>query len=207
MKELDDLFIRVGRIQFYVISLVLIGYISIGESFVRLWAGKDYNDAFYIGLILMLSVCVPSFQNVGLEIQKAFNKHKARSIVYFLVALLNVALTIPFAHRWSGIGAAVATLITTFFGYVVFMNYYYWKHIGVNIPVFWKSILKIVPGLLLPSAAGWIINRYWFLNSYLSVFLAALVICAVFGVSVWFFSMTEYEKNLIKRPLQKALKR
>lgn len=207
IQELDELFVRVGRIQFYVIALVLIGYMSIGESFVRLWAGEEYGDAFYIGLILMLSVCVPSFQNVGLEIQKAFNKHKARSIVYFLVALLNVALTIPLAQRWGGIGAAGATLISTFFGYVVFMNYYYWKHIGLNIPGFWKSIASILPGLFAPSLVGYLINQHWILDSFMDILLSALVISILFGISVWLFSMTEYEKNLLKKPLQKILHR
>lgn len=207
MQDLDDLFVRVGRIQFYVISLVLIGYMSIGENFVRLWAGDDYGDAFYIGLILMLSVCVPSFQNVGLEIQKAFNKHKARSIVYFLVALLNVALTIPFAQRWGGIGAAGATLITTFFGYVVFMNYYYWKYIGLNIPGFWKAIVSIFPGLLAPGFVGCLINRFWVLDSFMDILVSALLISAVFGISVWWFCMTPYEKDLLKKPLQKVFHR
>jgi O-antigen/teichoic acid export membrane protein len=207
MQELDSLFVRVGRVQFYVISLVLIGYMSIGESFVRLWAGEDYGDAFYMGLILMLSVCVPSFQNVGLEIQKAFNKHKARSVVYFLVALLNVALTIPFARRWGGIGAAAATLVTTFFGYVVFMNYYYWKRIGLNIPGFWKSIVAILPGLLAPGTVGYLINRFWTLDSFIDILLSALAISVVFGASVWMFSMTPYEKDLLKKPLQKIIRR
>lgn len=205
MQEIDDLFIRVGRIQFYVISLILLGYMSIGESFVRMWAGVEYGDAFYIGLILMLSVSVPSFQNIGLEIQKAFNKHQARSVVYFLVALLNVALTIPFARRWSGIGAATATLITTFFGYVVFMNYYYWKHIGLNIPAFWKSIASTIPGMLVPAVAGYLINRFWTMDSFQELLLAAILICALFAVSIWIFSMTEYERNLIKQPVKKFL--
>lgn len=207
MQEVDELFVRVGRIQFYVVSLVLIGYVSIGESFVRMWAGEDYGDAYYIGLMLMLSVCVPAFQNVGLEIQKAFNKHKARSIVYFLIALLNVALTIPFARRWGGIGAAGATLITTFFGYVVFMNYYYWKNIGLNIPGFWKSIAAIVPGLFAPGLVGYLVNRFWVMDSFVEILLSALVISAVFGVSVWLFSMTDYEKNLFKKPLQRIFHR
>ena len=207
MLDLDNLFIRVGRIQFYVISLVLIGYLSIGKSFVQLWAGENYVDAFHIGLILMLSVCVPSFQNVGLEIQKAFNKHKARSIVYFLVALLNMALTIPFAKRWGGIGAAGATLITTFFGYIVFMNYYYWKHIGLNIPKFWKSIVAIFPGLLIPGFVGYLINRFWMLDSYVDILTSVLIISGVFGISVWLFSMTGYEKDLLKKPLQKVIHR
>ena len=207
MDEINDLFIRVGRVQFYVISLVLIGYLSIGESFIRMWAGNEYSEAFYIGLLLMLSVCVPSFQNVGLEIQKAFNKHKARSVVYFLVALLNVALTIPFSRKWGGIGAAGATLITTFFGYVVFMNLYYWKSIGVDIPGFWKSIFAVFPGLVLPCAAGYLINRFGRLMSFMDILMWAVVISTVFCISVWMFSMNEYEKDLLKKPFRKLLTR
>ena len=53
-QALDEIFIRVGRVQFYVVSLVLIGYLSIGRDFVRLWAGENYGDAFYIGLMRLL---------------------------------------------------------------------------------------------------------------------------------------------------------
>lgn len=205
MKELDEVFTRVGRVQFYIVSLVLIGYLSIGKDFVRLWAGEDYGDAFYIGLMLMLSVFVPAFQNVGLEIQKAMNKHKARSIVYFLIALANVALTIPFSKWWGGIGAALATLICTFTGYVVFMNFYYKEKIGLDIPVFWKSIAKILPGYILPAAAGFLVNRYWALNSFLDILCSAVVISIVFLLSVWFFSMNSYEKELLSKPFHRLI--
>jgi hypothetical protein len=87
------------------------------------------------------------------------------------------------------------------------MNYYYWKHIGLNIPGFWKSIAAILPGLFAPGLAGYLINRFWFMDSFMDILLSALVISVVFGVSVWLFSMTEYEKNLFKKPLQKILHR
>ena len=204
MEEIDALFIRVGRIQFYIVALILLGYLSIGQSFVRMWAGVEYSDAFYIGLLLMLSVGVPSFQNVGLEIQKAFNKHQARSVVYFLIALMNIALTIPWARRWGGIGAAAATLVTTFFGYVVFMNYYYWKHIGLNISAFWKAIASTLPSMLIPGVACYLINRFWIMDSFMELLLAAMVICALFSVSIWFFSMNVYEKEILKQPIRKV---
>lgn len=206
-KELDALFIRVGRVQYYVIALVLIGYISIGKGFVRLWAGEDYTDAFWIGLVLMLSACVPSFQNVGLEIQKAMNKHKARSIVYFLVALCNLLLTIPCAIRWGGIGAAAATLITTFFGNVGFMNYYFWKHMNLDIPGFWGEILRISPGLIAPGLVGYLVNRYWAMDSFLDILLAAAAISFVYLVSTWLLSMNDYEHALLGKPVQKLIGR
>lgn len=42
-----------------------------GRQFVYLWVGNEYSDAYWIGLLLMISVYVPCFQNIGLEIQKA----------------------------------------------------------------------------------------------------------------------------------------
>lgn len=205
MKELDEIFIRIGRIQFYVVSLVLIGYCSIGHSFVRLWAGEDYSDSFYIGLFLMIAVTVPAFQNVGLEIQKAKNMHKARSLVYFLVALVNVGITIPLSRQWAGIGAAFATMICMFFGTVVFMNIYYWKKVGLNIPQFWKSIASILPGYIAPVLAGTLIWKFFRIDSYLEVLMAAVIISVVFLLSIWTFSMNDYERNLLRQPMKKVL--
>lgn len=205
-SELDEVFQRVGRIQFYILSLLLIGYISIGYDFICVWAGPDYSDSFAIGLMLMLAVFVPLFQNVGLEIQKAKNKHKARSIVYLIIALANVAMTIPMAKRWGGAGAAFATMICMFLGNALFMNWYYARHIGLDIRGFWRSIASILPGYIVPCAVGFAINRFWQLDSYRDILIAIAAITATYCVSVWCFSMNAYEKQLIRQPLSRLFR-
>lgn len=204
---LTEVFTRIGRIQFYIVSLVLIGYVSIGQDFVRIWAGEDYTDAFYIGLLLILAVFVPAFQNIGLEIQKAMNMHKARSVVYFLIALLNIILTIPFSQWWGGIGAALATTLCWFFGSVVWMNWYYHRRIGLDMLAFWKSIASMLPGYLPACLVGFLINRFWSIQSLMEILLAAAVISCTFAVSAFFMSMNAYEKSLVTAPFKKILKR
>lgn len=202
---LNDLFINIGRIQFYITSLILIGYISLGKSFIKLWAGNNYQSSYWIGLLLMLAVYVPSFQGIGLEIQKAMNLHKARSIVYFLIAIINVLITIPASIQWGGIGAAMATTICMFCGTVLFMNWYYYKIIKLDIIKFWKSILSIVPGMIIPIIFGFSIEFFISINSLYDVLIAAVIISLIYIISIWKFSMNSYEKNLILVPIKRFL--
>ncbi len=203
IRELDDLFIRIGRIQFYVVSLIVIGFAAIGREFIYLWAGSEYGDAYWIGLLLILAVFVPSFQNIGLQIQQALNKHKARSIVYFIIALGNIVLTIFFVKWWGGIGAALATTLCMFLGTVVFMNWYYYRHIGLNIHRFWCEIGGMVPGFVPSVLVGWAIHHWCTLNSFWDILLAAGAISAVFLLFAWKFSMNDYERNLLRNPVHK----
>lgn len=205
--KLDEIFIKVGRIQFYIVSLILTGYIFFGRQFIVLWVTNDYEDSYLIGLLLILSLFVPCFQNVGIEIQKAKNLQKGRSIAYVIMDLANILLTIPFAIWWGGIGAALATLICVFLGSTIFMNIYNHKKVGLDIISFWKSIFRILPGLILPVAVGLCINFFASIDSYLTLLCFILLYCVVYFVSCWFISMNRYEKDLFIKPIKKIFRR
>lgn len=76
--ELTNLFIRVGRLQFIVIALIVSGFTAFGQAFITLWAGKDYHDAYWVAILTMFPLCVPLIQNIGLTIVTAQNKHQFR---------------------------------------------------------------------------------------------------------------------------------
>lgn len=202
-EPLNEIFIRVGRVQFLIVSLILMGYIFVGQQFINIWAGSDYSGSYIIGLMLLIAVFVPSFQNVGLEIQKAKNLHKARSIVYLAVAVFNVIITIPLSMLYGGAGAAFATMICMLSGNFVFMNIYYHKRIGLNMFRFWKSILSIVPSFIPMIIAGILLNCFYTIDSYGSLLLAVFILIVVYCASVWLFGMNAYEKNLILSPLKR----
>lgn len=215
-KALNELFLKVGRVQFLILSLIMIGYITIGQQFINLWAGKDYHYAYWIGLLLLLSNYIPSFQNIGLEIQKAKNMHKKRSIIYFFVGVLNVLLTIPLAIYFSseqydkgigGIASAFATLLSIILGQVIWMNIYYHKKIGLNIIDFWKGIIRLLPSMILPTLTGVLLNYFIVIDSYKVFFFDVLVILVVYLISVWFFGMNSYEKDLVKAPVKRIIHR
>lgn len=152
IKEMSDTFNKIGRLQFILLSYILIGFAVFGKQFIALWAGAGYEDAYYIALIIMAPAIIPLSQNIGISILRALNKHKIRSIMYLCIAILNVGLSIPLAMKWGGVGAALGTAIGNLLGQILFMNWYYGQKIGLDIRKYWRQIfslsVKLIPVLL-----------------------------------------------------------
>lgn len=201
--ELSELFARLGRLQFIVLSLIVGLLLFFGLSFIQLWAGVDYSRSYYMALLLIIPVTIPLIQNLGIEIQRAKNMHKFRSWVYFFIALGNIAISIPLVKIYGGAGAAMGTSIALIVGNVLVMNWYYHKKVGLDIIYFSKQIGRILPSLLLPAIAGYLIMRYVDLMKIGNFIGFAFLFIIVFGVSVWFLAMNKYEKELILKPIQK----
>ena len=98
--------------------------------------------AYYIALVVILPALIPLSQNLGISVLRALNKHRFRSIIYFFIALFNVALSIPLAIRFNGFGAACATGLATCMGQILTMNWFYHRKIGLDIPGYWKTDLS-----------------------------------------------------------------
>ena len=127
MRTLDALFTRVGRLQFILLAGIFLGFVAIGQSFVVLWGGDEkFAVDYWTTLLLFFSCLWTNVQTVGIEIQRAKNMHKFRSLVYLGVALGNAAISIPLCIRWEGLGAAIGTAVATLIGNVILMNWYYY---------------------------------------------------------------------------------
>lgn len=163
----------------------------------RMWGGKGYEDSYYVALWLIIPVTVPLIQNLGIEIQRAKNKHQARAVVYFFIAIGNIFLSIPLIRMFGPVGAASGTAVSLFLGNILFMNWYYHHKIGLEIPAFWKSILSFVPAFIAPAITGVLIMRFVKISGWLSLGKWAIVYTAVFCISMWFLGMNESEKKMI----------
>lgn len=206
-KQLTKLFTKVGRIQFIVLGLILSGFIFFGYPFVKMWAGEEYGASYVVAILLIAPVTVPLIQNLGIEIQRAKNMHKARSVVYLFIAIANVFVSIPLIKLMGPAGAALGTAISLFAGNIIFMNWYYHARIGMNMFYFWKEIAKFVPALIGPCVVGIIIMNFANITGLVKLGLFAMVYTAVYGLSMYFLGMNEEEKKLVMGLIRKILRR
>lgn len=204
---LTNLFIKVGRIQFMVLGLILTGFVFFGKTFVKMWAGDGYGTSYMVALLLITPVTVPLIQNLGIEIQRAKNMHKARAIVYLVIAIANIFLSIPLIKLWGPSGAALGTALSLIAGNIIFMNWYYHTHIGINMFYFWKEIAKFIPALIVPCIVGISIMKFVDITDFTRLITYAIVYMAIYGISMYFLGMNGEEKQLVLGPIKKMSKK
>lgn len=205
--SLTDLFTRVGRIQYLILALVLTGYIFFGRRFMNIWGGKDYDQSYFVTLLLIIPVTIPLIQNLGIEIQRAKNMHKARSVVYFCIAISNIFISIPLIKLLGPSGAALGTCISLFVGNGLFMNWYYHNRIHLDVIYFWKSIAQMSVPLIIPVLFGIFALKFANYNN-LMIYLSCIVIYTIlYCLAMYYFGMNSYEKQLIYSGFSKLRRR
>lgn len=194
-KKLSNLFTKIGRVQFMVVLLILLELIFVGRPFIGFWAGKNYYSAFPILLVLIIPVTVPLIQNAGIAIQQAKNMHIFRSVLYIIIAVMNVLLSLVLVQKYGALGTAVATAIAIIIGNTILMNWYYQKYIRLDIKHFWLAMGRFIPLILVTSSIGVLLIRT--VNSYSVVgfLVVATLIAIVYIVMLWLTVFTQEERQ------------
>lgn len=204
-RELTALFTKIGRLQFLLLGLLITGIIFFGRSFIGHWAGDGYGNAYYVVMLLAIPCTIPLMQNIGIEIERALNIHKFRCIVYLFMAIANLSFSIVMCQRYGEIGVAIGTAISFVICQGVIINIHYHKRCNIDIIHFWKNILSIMKGQILPVAVGVIIMRFADMSNIFIMFVWIAVYSTVYCLSVWLCSMNNYEKELVLTPVRKVL--
>lgn len=201
LDRLTDLMIKVGRLQFFVITLILTGFIFFGKFFVIKWAGESYWEVYYLALLLICPITIPLIQNLGVEIRRAMNELKMITFFLLSTAILNVVLSVIFAKFWGLIGVGVGTTISVVFN-IVATNIFYKYKLKLDMGKFWKSILSIIPSLLIPIVVG-VLFMVLLPPTSLIMFLVQIAIySAIYFICVLFLGFNKEEKDMFKMLLK-----
>lgn len=199
--ELTRLMTRVGRYQMLLLCWVYCGFVLLGRFFIVHWAGEGFLDAYWLICAMVLPLGVPLCQNTGIEIQRAKNRHKARSLAYLAMSCVNVVFTwfaSPYLGYWAPAIAYIAS-ITLCNG--LFMNWYYHTRIGLDMGFFWKRNLPVVltSAVVLAVCVG--VVQLLPVETWLGFFAWGVAYTALFALAMWLFVLNKNEKASITAKL------
>lgn len=199
----SEFFIRIGRIQFIIVSFIISAFVAFGRQFILLWAGPGYEEAYYVAIFTMIPGMIGIIQTSGVDILYARNKHRFRAIVYFVIALLNIGLTSVWVKDYGIIGATAATCFSLVLGDGLFLNWYYWKKLHLDISLFWKTIIEMSPLMFVLGYASYMVIEHCPFTNWIAFFAYAIIFTVSYGCLAYVFMMNQYERELLKKPLRR----
>lgn len=202
-EELTHYAIRIGRIQGLLASLLISGFIAFGMPFINFYVGNGYEESYWVAVFMIVPSLIYLSQSVYLNIMVAKNKHQFRSLVYLLIAVINVIGTWFLMRIWGVVGAAAMTGFAVIIGHGFLMNWYYARKLEQDVVYFWKSVGKVYILPLVMCILTLILSSI--LDFYqLPIFLTGIVsYTVVFCALNWVWVMNDYEKGVIMSLLRR----
>lgn len=205
--ELTNLMVKIGRLQYIIIGYILVMFFLVGKEFIYLWAGENYLSAYPMILILMIGLLIALVQNAGIAILQAMNLNRYRMTAYTILAVINIFTSVILAKMYGGLGCAISTSIAIFISSGLIMNRYYHKRIGIDIPLFWKNIIHMMPSAFILIILVEIFQMNISLEySWLYFMIKVVIYTLIYMILMYFIGMNGYEKNLCRSAICKVLR-
>lgn len=203
---LSKMFANIGRIQLLILLLVSSGLCFFGRGFIALWVGEGFEKAYYVSIILSISAIVPLTQNIGIEIQRAKNKHKFRSVLYGIMACINLAISIVLCQKYAEIGCVIGTAIANIVANTILMDFYYYKYLCVEIILYWRFFFRTIFAAIPAFICCFTLLKKWDVNSYPTLVVPVILYSIVYIGFEFLFGTSRVEKVLIYKTIQKVMK-
>ena len=194
-REVNSLFINIGKVQFLILGLVLIGFTCVGKDFINLWVGADFLDAYWIALITMFAMTIDLIQNLGCTVLQSMNRYGIRALVLITAAIVNVVFVVVFAD-FGGIACASVSAICIVVANGPVMNFFYKRIACLNVLSFWKEIFKIFVKLLIILVAAMVVSHINIPFGHIISFIVKIVIIVLIYLLVLFKDIINLKNSL-----------
>lgn len=197
-KEVTDLMIKVGRLQLYILSLILLGFLLIGDVFIKLWIGEDFHYSYYVVILLTLVNLVSMTQSIAGDMVYAENRIKYVALFTLGSSSLSLIIAVLLASRFGAVGCAVAYFIAMSFNMFI-VNIFLNNSLKIEIGRFFRNChYKILPSLLLITVLFFLIKILIDINNWLSLVLFTSTFVIFYLLVCYFFLFNEEEKRIVQ---------
>lgn len=204
--EILPLMVKVGRIQLYIVGIIVLGVIFLGSEFINLWVGDDFTQSYLCAILLI----IPSFfhlpQMIGNEAIYVTNNVKKLSIIYVLMAIVNIVGAILLTPYWGPVGICISICIAYFIR-TIGMDIIFYRDIKIDVVSFLKHCyLKLMPAMFLCIVYGILLDCFFESTTWGTFLAKCFLFVIIYVLIIYFLGMNKSEKNLIFSPIKKMFK-
>lgn len=198
-KELTKLMTKVGRIQLYIVGLIVFGVTCFGKEFLTLWLGPGFERSFYCLLLVLMPCLFHLTQTIGEETLLATNNVKYRAITNIVGSCLSVISIVILGPHIGALAAGIGVFLSFTIAHNITIDYFYSKKLHLSMWEFLKNChVKILPVFLVMVGIG-IICQYFFSDNTVIGFLIRSSIWGIVTIiALWIFAFNDEEKSMLK---------
>lgn len=196
--EKTDLMIRVGRIQLYVVGLIVAGLVGMGKEFIDHWLGKGFEKSYYCLVLVMFPCVFHLTQTIAEELLLATNNVRYRALSYVVGSCLSVLSIVLLAPKYGALAAAIGVCLSFCIAHNLLIDIFYHKKMGVNMVRFFSEChLKIMPAIFICCMIAFLMQNYIVTISFTSFFVKSIVWLGISFVVLWLLAFNQEEKRIV----------
>ncbi len=204
----QELMIKVGRIQFILLSAVVSIFIVAGKDFFLNWLGVSFEKSYTVTIFLILPGLITIPQEIASTALIASNNVKYSAYSRLIVAFISIVFSYLLSLKYGAIGSAVAIFAGYIVGGVIVLNYFYVKVLKINV---WRFFKKCQIALSVPFIfvilTGIMLNYFFVEVSWFYTIMKIGILLIVFVLFSYFTGINKYEKDLIFGTIKRYVKK
>ncbi len=202
-NEILNLMIKVGRYQITVLGLIFVGFACVGQEFMVLWLGPEYEKSYICTLIMIFPGLISYSQQIANTTLIAKNLVRYQAKFMLISGVLGLGLSYVLSSYIGSIGVCIGTALTSIAN-LIYMNTVYQRKVGINIIEFYKKCwLKAFPCYAIVIIIGIAITRNIPLFGWLGLIVKSAVVAVIYAIVFAFiyFSSTDRKEflSIVKR--------
>ncbi len=197
-EKLQSLAQTVGKIQFSIVSLIIIGFILCGKTFISVWISDQSYNIAYICIVLVIARQLINVPQILLyDALFITGDVKQLAIISLIKATVNLVLCFVFSKLWGCFGASLAICVSRTIELLLF-NLLYKTKLGVDLIIFFKKTFALQTIAIFVTVAVFLPLYYILFKGKTSFTYLAIEIVVVSSIYLLSTYLIVYRKDGIK---------
>lgn len=204
--DIMPLMIKMGRIQIYIVGLIIFGVVCLGQDFIQLWVGDGFKDSYLCAVLII----IPSFfhlpQMIGNDAIFAANKVKQLSVIFILMAILNIIGAVVLSPSLGATGICISVFIS-YLVRTIGMDVIFQKEMKLDVYYFFReTFVNLSVPMALCLICGFVLEYAIPMTGWIGFIVKVGLFCGCYAIITYSLAMNSSEKKLILTPVRKILK-